>query len=184
MWFKCQFWGYNYCQQLKSESSYDHAYSIVNLFHLIQTIYFCFVCQGSDGDVWGDEDVRSHLRETLVAGSVPHRVQDLRQHEASRATDWGKSTSALKPVLEDNKISILESVTSTDIVWIGNSLWCSHNHMVALQYLHAKDGKPWLMLYFVSSHRKRSGWPPPAIMHFMLFVTFSHSTLNLSAMFC
>lgn len=90
-------------------------YSII--FFPLPTIYFCFVWQGSDSDVWGDEDVRSHLRETLVAGSVPHCVQDLWQHEASWATDWGKSTSALKSVLEENKISLLGSVTSRDIAW-------------------------------------------------------------------
>lgn len=39
-----------------------------------------FVCtrQGAHGDVRSDEDLRTHLREALVAGPVQDRLQDLR----------------------------------------------------------------------------------------------------------
>lgn len=45
--------------------------------------------QRADCDVWSDEDLRAHLWETLVARSVQNCLQDLWQHEAAWATDWG-----------------------------------------------------------------------------------------------
>ena len=46
--------------------------------------------QGPDGDVRDHEELRPHLREALVARPLPHRLQDLRQHEAPRAADRGQ----------------------------------------------------------------------------------------------
>lgn len=53
------------------------------------TIVCVCIPQRPHGDVWSDEDLWAHLWKALVARPVQNCLQNLWQHEAAWATDWG-----------------------------------------------------------------------------------------------
>lgn len=139
--------------------------------------------KGANSDVWSDEDLRAHLWKTLVARPVQNRLQDLWQHEAAWATDWGIwqvfHLQQLFHILCFNSCFVHLCWKSIKYCWcVGRNTLKYHNTIVNLPVYCS------FSLRLCCALRKQSGWPPPATMHFMPSVMSSPNTLSPSMTSC